>query len=234
MTKLALYDIDGTLLESTGFESDCYVAAIKDALGLKQIDTDWSHYVHATDSGILAELYRNRFHQEITPEIGEQVKQRFVDIQLDRFRSEHVRLRPLAGAGEALHLLDKSGEWKVALATGSWRESAEVKIINAMLPVEKFPLFSCADSVSREGIMQAAIQAMQIKAGAFEKTVYLGDGPWDVKASRELGIAFLGMGTRAAELLKAGASHALRDYADQGRFLKALDDCSVPGAGATG
>jgi phosphoglycolate phosphatase-like HAD superfamily hydrolase len=228
MTKLALFDIDGTLLESTGFDSDCYVAAIRDVLGIGQIDTDWSHYVHSTDSGILAELYRNRFKQEIPPEIEEQTKERFVDIQLDRFRSEHVQLRPLAGAGEALHLLDKSGEWKIALATGSWKESAEVKIMNAMLPVEKFPLFSCADSVSREGIMQAAIQAMQSKAGAFEKMVYLGDGLWDVKASRKLGVAFLGMGTRAAELLKAGASHALRDYSDLKFFLRALEACAVP------
>ena len=63
---------------------------------------------------------------------------------LDQFRSRHVRLRPLAGAEEALHLLEKSGDWKAALATGSWRESAEVKLMNAMLPVDKIPLFSAA------------------------------------------------------------------------------------------
>ena len=227
--KLALFDINGTLLESTGFDSDCYVAAIKDVLGIDKIDTDWSHYKHSTDSGILAEIYRNRFQREISPETEEQVKQKFVDIQLEQFNSGHVRLRPLAKAEETLHLLNKGGEWKIALATGSWKESAAVKLMNAMLPVEKFPLFSCADSISRKGIIRTAIQAMQNKFGAFEKTVYLGDGPWDVKASRALGIAFLGMGARAAELLKNGASHALRDYADLGIFQQALRDCAVPG-----
>ena len=77
--------------------------------------------------------------------------------------------------------------------------------------------------------MATAIKAMQDSCGAFDKTVYLGDAPWDVKASRELGIAFLGMGMRTAELRHAGASHALRDYADQDLFRKSLNDCTVPG-----
>ena len=40
---LILFDMDGTLTDTHGFSTDCYVAAIRDAfdLGDREISTDW-------------------------------------------------------------------------------------------------------------------------------------------------------------------------------------------------
>jgi phosphoglycolate phosphatase-like HAD superfamily hydrolase len=229
MDKLALFDLDGTLLESVGFDADCYIVAVKDVLKLGEVDDNWSHYQHATDAGILAEVYRKNFQGEIPDEISEQVKDRFLAVMLDRFAKYHVRLRPVPGAEQLVHALLTGDEWAVAVSTGSWRESAELKLMNAMLEI-RAPIFSCNDAVSRTGIMGLAIETIAKSAGLknFEKIVYLGDAPWDLKACRELGIGFVGVGPRSAELVSLGASHTLANYADLDLVLKSLEDCQAP------
>lgn len=53
-TKIAaIFDIDGTLVESSGFEDELYVAAVRDVLGDVCIRESWSTYRHVTDTGIL-------------------------------------------------------------------------------------------------------------------------------------------------------------------------------------
>ena len=53
-TKIAvIFDIDGTLVESSGFEDDLYVAAVRDVLGDVCIRKAWNTYRHVTDTGIL-------------------------------------------------------------------------------------------------------------------------------------------------------------------------------------
>ena len=230
MANLILFDLDGTLLESAGFDAQCFIAAVKGVLGIDSMDEDWDHYVFATDAGILEEVYQKHFQQGIPGEVEERVREKFVDIMLERFSKDHVRLRPLPGAEDAVHLLLSSGEWQVAIATGSWRESAELKLMNAMLELERIPIFSANDAVSRTAIMGLAAKTMRARAGVkeFEKVVYLGDAPWDVRASRELGMAFLGVGARASELSRLGASHTIKDYADKELFLKSVISCEAP------
>ncbi len=53
-TKIAaIFDIDGTLVESSGFEDELYVAAVRDVLGDVCIREEWSTYRHVTDTGVL-------------------------------------------------------------------------------------------------------------------------------------------------------------------------------------
>lgn len=230
MTNLALFDLDGTLIESTGFDADCYVAAVREVLGIDSVNTDWGRYLHATDAGILQEIYLDHFHEAIPEDIAQQVKDRFVDIILERFRKEHFRLRPLPGAAEAVHLLESGHDWRVAIATGGWKESAELKLMNAMLELERVPIFSANDAPTRTGIMGLAIRAMQESAGVkeFEKVVYVGDAPWDLRACREMGIPFLAVGARAGQLSEQGATRAIKDYADKELFLKYMNECEAP------
>jgi phosphoglycolate phosphatase-like HAD superfamily hydrolase len=232
MANLILFDLDGTLLESVGFDAESYVAAVKTVLLIDNVDEDWDHYVFATDAGILEELYQKHFQQAIPKEVEQRVRDKFADIMLERFQKDHVRLRPLPGAEQAVHLLLSGGQWEVGIATGSWRESAELKLMNAMLELDRVPIFSASDAVSRTAIMGLAVKTMQAKAGVkeFEKIVYLGDAPWDVRASRELGLAFVGVGARALELSRLGASHTIKDYTDQELFLKSIVMCEVPKA----
>ena len=55
--RLVVLDVDGTLTRITQVDTDCYVRALADVFGFHEVDTDWSHYRHATDGAILSELF---------------------------------------------------------------------------------------------------------------------------------------------------------------------------------
>ena len=50
--KLAVFDIDGTLVQSLAVDEACFVRAFAEVLGIEDIDTDWAHYDHVTDDGM--------------------------------------------------------------------------------------------------------------------------------------------------------------------------------------
>lgn len=52
---LAVFDVDGTLVDSSGINGRLYKEAVETELGIK-VDDDWSRYRHVTDSGILNEI----------------------------------------------------------------------------------------------------------------------------------------------------------------------------------
>ncbi len=70
-SKIAvIFDIDGTLVESSGFEDDLYVAAVRDVLGDVCIRKTWNTYRHVTDTGILLQIMEeNRIQGEDTMEM---------------------------------------------------------------------------------------------------------------------------------------------------------------------
>jgi len=60
--------------------------------------------------------------------------------------------------------------------------------------------------------------------GDFGSAVYVGDGVWDARASRRLGIPFIGVATdgQAARLTAEGAARVFTDYSDTDLFLSSV------------
>jgi phosphoglycolate phosphatase-like HAD superfamily hydrolase len=59
----------------------------------------------------------------------------------------------------------------------------------------------------------------------FETVTYVGDGVWDLKASRNMGYHFMGIAfyNNEAQLRQEGASRILTDYRDQTAFFFKMD-----------
>ena len=76
-------------------------------------------------------------------------------------------------------------------------------------------LFRLADSVERTEIMRIAERRALGPAPASRRT-YFGDGPWDKKASLELGYDFVAVGRRVAHDL------AFENLGDLGAILEQL------------
>jgi phosphoglycolate phosphatase-like HAD superfamily hydrolase len=106
--------------------------------------------------------------------------------------------------------------------------SARFKLASAGLPVDAFPWASADDALGREDILRTAIRRAGQVYGrdTFEKVVYVGDGVWDGRAAKALGIAFLGIGAgeRAGRLVDEGASCVLPDFSDSVRVIECLRD----------
>ncbi len=225
--QLVMFDIDGTLTATMKVDEECFVRAFAEVFGFTDIDADWSHYPHVTDSGIFNEVCASRMGRPPTALDISRFRQRF--IELLAAASSQSPFAPVAGADRLLSRLACGGSRRVSLATGSWRDSARLKMASAGMCFDDHPAASADDALERESIMQLSKQrAREWYGEPFAGTVYVGDGVWDARACRALGIPFIGIGSgpRAVRLASEGAVRVFRDFSEDGLFLESLDELS--------
>ena len=185
-----MFDIDGTLIESYDFDSECFTEAVKEVTGL-EIDTDWARYKHVTDTGILNEFF-NENSIENTNEVTENIKCAFLAKIQTRIDEESIK--EINGASEFITKLKELDDIVISFATGGWLESAVLKLKSAGIDISGIPIASSNDHHSRIEIMKIAEQRA-IKESRLSFT-YFGDGSWDLKACKELGVNFVLVGEK--------------------------------------
>src|SRR5438309_135809 len=161
---LVMFDIDGTLTETMKLDEECFVRSFKDVFGFANIDTDWSHYPHTTDSGIFHDIFMSRIGRSPTAQEVSRFRQHF--IQLLAAASSQAPFVPVAGADRLLSRLAQSGSHRVSLATGSWRDSARLKMASAGMCFDDHPAASADDALDRESIMRLSKWATQHRSMA--------------------------------------------------------------------
>jgi len=209
-----MFDIDGTLADSVGFDSRYYAEAVRSVLGV-EIDDTWRPYRHVTDSGILEELLASRPFDRPLDELRTQVKQRFLAAISAHFARNPTAVREIAGAKALLEHLAQLPDVRVAIATGGWEESARLKLAAIGIDASAVPLATSSDCIERARIMQVA-EERALRGSPWSSRTYFGDGAWDQRASAELGYRFIAIG-RAVE-------HAPRfdDFRDRAAVLECL------------
>jgi phosphoglycolate phosphatase-like HAD superfamily hydrolase len=220
---LVMFDIDGTLTETTKVDEECFVRSFKDVFGFVDIDTDWSHYPRTTDSGIFHNVYASRVGRSPTAQDVSRFRERF--IRLLAAASSRSPFASVAGAAQLLSRLSRSSTHRVSLATGGWRDSAHLKMTSAGMCFDGYPAASADDALDRESIMKLSLQrATEQYREVFACVVYVGDGVWDARACRGLGIPFIGIGSgvRATRLASEGAVRVFQDLSESDLFLESL------------
>src|SRR5882724_5261084 len=191
---LVMFDIDGTLTETRKVDEECFVRSFEDVFGFADIHTDWSHYPRTTDSGIFHNVFTARIGRSPTAQEVSQFRKHF--IQLLAAASSQSPFAPVAGADRLLSRLAQGGSHRVSLATGGWRDSARLKMASAGMCFDDHPAASADDALDRESIIRISKQRAAERYGeSFDCTVYVGDGVWDARACRSVGIPFIGIGT---------------------------------------
>ncbi len=218
---LIIFDIDGTLTESFALDAVAFLDALRDVFGFDDIPDDWASYQHVTDSGILAEVFALRRDRAPSPEEIARIQAHFVALLSARVAAAGG-IRPVIGVATVLTRLLASPDYAVAYASGGWGAAARLKLSSAGLPIEGVPCACSDDAVSREDLCRLAQARAEVQyAQRFARTIYVGDGVWDVRASRNLGYGFIGIGRGAgADKLHAeGAVHVLPDFQDSDGFF---------------
>ncbi len=232
--QLAIFDLDGTLTRTTHVDEVCFLRALHEEFRISIVDNDWSNYTHSTDSGITAEIFQRHFGRAPTMDETARFRSRFVALLAERFRTEPASCVEIPGADGALQRLRDDKRWRIALATGSWRDSAMLKIRTAGLSVADAPAAFADDSPDRGDIIALARSRAlaQYRAAKFSRTVYIGDAPWDVRTARRLGLPFLGVGgaRTALRLRQEGADGVIQDFSDLDRVMEALENAVTPRA----
>jgi phosphoglycolate phosphatase-like HAD superfamily hydrolase len=220
--RLVIFDIDGTLTQTMKADEECFVRSLAEVCGIRDVDTDWSRYKHATDSGIFHEIHQARIGQPPSPLEVSQFRQHFVGL-LARVSSE-AAFAAVPGASLLLSRLADSAEHRVALATGAWRDSARLKMASAGLCYDDYPEASSDDAFDRESIIRLSMRRAAERYGGCSTTIYVGDSVWDARACRGVGIPFIGVAVdgRATRLVAEGAVRVLPDLSDADLFLSSL------------
>jgi phosphoglycolate phosphatase-like HAD superfamily hydrolase len=222
---LVMFDVDGTLTHSNELDTRCFVQAMREVFGFDNVDEDWSHYTHTSDSGIIEELFQLRRGRSPKLEELARYQARFFELLGDGLH--RTPMQEIAGARKILERLSGQATLKVALASGAWRGSARAKMLSAGLPFDDFPGAFSEDAAARTGIMLASRQhaARHFGVAGFRRWIYFGDAVWDARACAELEIPLIGIATgeRAELLRRAGAREVLADYSDLNGALAAIE-----------
>jgi phosphoglycolate phosphatase-like HAD superfamily hydrolase len=225
--NLAVFDIDGTLTESVAVDETCFVQAFRDVLGIERINTNWLEYTFQTDSGLALEICRHHLGRDPSDVEINELQSRFVQLLCAAVEGTGQPIREINGASVLLRRLEAHARWHIAIATGGWKASARFKLASAGLPVDAFPWANADDALDRVDILRTAIRraGQHYGADAFKKVVYIGDGVWDVRAAKALGIGFLGLApdSKAERLLEEGASCVLPDFSDPVQVAECLE-----------
>lgn len=230
--SLVIFDVDGTLTQTNEIDEACFVRAIEAEFGIRDINTDWSVYRRSTDSGIVDQLIQERFGRFSKPRERSRVKEKFVELLIHAFSNGQASCSRTPGSRRAIERLRGEPGWCLAVATGGWEESIRLKLGFARLDVSDIPIASSNDSMARERIIELAIKraAKHYQAEDFKHVVYIGDGIWDVRAARALGISFVGVaeGQREEILKIEGAGFVIPHFKDLDQLLEAMQEAPAP------
>jgi phosphoglycolate phosphatase-like HAD superfamily hydrolase len=223
---LIMFDLDGTLVDSTNIDSECYLQALVDVFGfdLDRIDRNWSNYPHVTDAGILQTLCQTELGRDPTRAELSYYQQRFLDLLIIAVKKQP--LQPIFGAKEILDRLNAEPNYAIALATGAWEQTAQFKLQQAGLDNIILPRACSDDAYARVEIMKCAYQRSIefYQQSQFETVTYVGDGIWDGVASKHLDYHFVGIGTgkRVADLFATGAKYVFPHYQNLAEIMSVL------------
>jgi phosphoglycolate phosphatase-like HAD superfamily hydrolase len=187
-----MFDIDGTLVDSVGFDASLYAQAVESVLNI-EIDRNWNAYEHVSDSGILEQLLRDARFESERAALAARVQRRFVGLVRDYLEREPAAVREIAGAKRLVERLRALPEVCVAIATGGWEPTARLKLKHVEIDVSGIGFASSSDARVRTDIMRLAAQRA-LRGAPFKRSTYFGDGAWDQRASAELGYDFVAVG----------------------------------------
>ena len=225
---LVIFDIDGTLTQTTNVDDQCFVQAFVDEMGLKGINSDWSRYPAVCDSGITQNIFREYLGRK--PHFSEvtRLQRRFAVLLEEAYRQEPGRFVGTPGAAQTIHALRHDADYGVAIATGGWQLSALLKLEKAQIDIAGLPAAFADHGITREAILAAAMVMARTKyrQPQFTQVTYIGDGVWDVRSAKQLGIGFIGVahGEKEMALRAAGATAIIQDFTDYDRFREVLEE----------
>ena len=224
---LILFDIDGTLLLSGRAGLRAMTRAFDQTFGITDAFAG-EHFGGRTDSYLVSKALRNAGLPD-TPEQHERFRQKYIPLlaeEIEHPGTGHKGLMP--GARELLEALHDHHHLHLALLTGNYRETAEIKLQH----FELWDFFEWGafanDSADRNelvAIARSRAETYDIPSDAIARVIVIGDTPHDIECARVAGaksIAVATGGFTIEQLKEAGADEVLQDLSDTQAVLALL------------
>lgn len=229
MTRLILFDIDGTLMSAGAAPKRAFRRALEDVFGTTG-PIDHHEFSGKTDPQIARELLRlaGLDDAEIDPLLPALFEAYLAELALELAGDDYAPVvHP--GVREVLDALTAHPEAPlVGLLTGNVERGAALKLGSVGLS-EPFRMGAYgSDSERRDELPAVAVARARAIAGREyrgDEVIVIGDTPHDVSCGRSLGVYALAVATGsydAGALRDAGAHLVLDDLSDTSRVLDAL------------
>jgi phosphoglycolate phosphatase-like HAD superfamily hydrolase len=237
MTRLVLFDVDGTLVSAHGAGSRSVREALIEVYG-RTGPIDSYDFHGRTDPQIVRELMRMAGLDDEEIDAG---MDRLWSLYLARLERELEQpttdVEVLPGVVELLDALHETQDDLVALLTGNIEPGAELKLSAADL-WHRFDFGAYGSDHERRDQLPAIAVERAHRATGLEfsgrNVVIIGDTPFDVHCGRALGVWAVAVATgkhSVTELEDAGADVVLETLADTQRALEAIAAGTTASAG---
>ena len=226
-TRLALFDIDGTLLTSAGVATATFSQVLAEVAG-RPVPADGYSMAGKTDPQIVRDLLRRA---GLLPQAIDGMVPRVLDRYLERFpaalaASPRPRLFP--GVRDLLAHLAALPHVLVGLLTGNVERGAAIKLGHFGLG-DRFRVGAYgSDSEDRRALVEVAVRRAEALTGrrfAARDVVVIGDTPLDIDCGRAAGALTVAVATGpySTDDLEAHHPDALfRDFAEVERVAEVI------------
>ena len=227
--RLALFDIDGTLVSMGGAARQAFVRALEETVG-REVVSDGVSFGGKTDPQIARELLAQNGvgEEDMEAAIAETVRRYLVHFERDLPKARGARLLP--GVRELLEALRGRDDVATALLTGNVEQGARLKL--GFFDLDRHFDFTVSafgsDHHDRYELPAIVLERARKRFGAQvagTDLVILGDSEHDVLCGRAVGARALAVATgwTPAEALHARDPHRLfPDFSDTEAVVAAI------------
>ncbi|RLK06946.1 HAD family hydrolase [Tenacibaculum discolor] len=187
--NLIVFDIDDTLTKSENQHQEAYVEAMK-SFGITKVNQDWKSYENVTDSYILKWNYEANFNSTFNFSFIPEFEEKMTELLLSFAKTEEIH-----GAGEIVDFFMKETDYAICFATGSLLKPALIKLEQANINFVPNLVEASNNLFTREEIVNSAINKAKnyFQVQEFKNIISVGDGIWDLRTAKNLGVNFLGI-----------------------------------------
>ncbi len=222
--KYIIFDIDGTLSDTTQVDDTCYISAFESTFGASIKDVNWSDIKHVTDRGIVEEMVLKIFNREVNSEEIDRMRKKFFQQISDEFKRDKSQFTEIPGAVIFFNNAEIDPNYEVGIATGGWEETADFKLKTIGINPHTVCYSNSSHFKTRENITLDVINQLEMKSHQpAEEIIYFGDGKWDYITCQNLGIRFIGIDHKTTKQLeKIGAEEVHTDFSDLVNIMKSI------------
>lgn len=226
--RLALWDIDGTLVNTAGHGRQAFIEAFEAVFARPPADGPVP-MAGRTDHAIALDLLERNGVDEAEGHLPRMFEELHLALEARRERMAREGC-PQPGVRDALRAVSERGGIVQSLLTGNIESNARIKLAAFGLdPLLELDIGGYgSDTGTRSELVGVARRKAREKHGVdvpVEDTVLVGDTPFDVEAARAAGARAVAVATgpyRLDELEQARPDAALEDLRDTGALLDAL------------
>lgn len=227
--KLALFDIDGTLLWTDGAGRTAIRKALLAEMGTAGPIEDF-RFDGKTDPQIVRDLMLGADHRYArSPHHIQAVCSRYLELLGTELQSGDRNVRPLPGVLHLLETLDARSDIVMGLLTGNLEAGARLKLSAAGIDFTRFRVGAfgsdASDRTELPPIAAARAAALMDGRPAGDRIVIIGDTPADVTCGAGVGARAIAVATGSYgvdELYAAGAHAVFEDLSDTDRVVDAI------------